>query len=181
MTKETPKKKTVNKKWVKKWPQKTYNRDAMKLEYFLSPEMSIGKRLQENHNLFKRKNWNLDKKTRWRYWEKIRRIKEISNKIQDDIQDDMLRQLWTSKKNILKGVMKVSEMMAMKVFSEAKANEKEVKAWGKIKIPSLDASDMEKYWKMIKVELREPTTVSKSDIVTNDAWSIDEDDLENDY
>jgi hypothetical protein len=89
--------------------------------------------------------------------------------------------LWTSKKNILKAVMKLSEMMAIKVFSEAKANEKEVKAWGKIKIPSLDASDMEKYWKMIKVELREPTTVSKSDIVTNDAWSIDEDDLENDY
>ena len=64
MTKETPKKKTVNKKWVKKWPQKTYNRDAMKLEYFLSPEISIGKRLQENHNLVKRENWNLDKKTR---------------------------------------------------------------------------------------------------------------------
>lgn len=131
----------------------------MKLEYFLSPTLSISERLMDNYKIDRQNHWSAEKATNWRQTEKTQRIKEISEKIEENILDKQIKNLATSKGNILKAVMKLSELVAKDIIE--KWNVRTLK----------NSSDIERVWKIIKTELNEPTQVSRNEHTGKD-WEV---------
>ena len=160
---------------------KNFDYNALKLEYFMSdiPEVKrfwIGKGLKYNTQV--------GEHTRGRGKEKQKRLDDITAKALERKKKEIAKKLEIPVEDLFKTKKQAIELMKTKLKQYMK----------KVEIDELDApinmKDVEKIWKMTKVELWEPTIVAQNtgtiDANLNTSWPLvqivrDGEDLPDDY
>lgn len=140
----------------------TYDRQALKLEFFQSDIDEVKVFMETKYGQWKR-NWTMNKNTRGRSKEKQEYKDKILQQVLERRAKEEAKNLEIPVDKLMKAKKAVIWLFMQKV--EKKLSQKE---------PNINVKEFDKILKIIKTELGEPTNISKTD-ATIKTEPIDED------
>lgn len=137
---------------------KKYDYHALKLEYFMSEISEVNGFFIDKGLTF---NSRVREITKWRSKEKQKRLDDITAKALERKKNEIAKKLEIPVEDLFKTKKQAIELMKVKLNQYVK------KANADPEDAPINMKDLEKIWKMTKVELWEPTIVAQNN------WTID--------
>lgn len=146
---------------------KKYDYNALKLEYFMSEIPEVSRFFQDKGLTF---NSRVREIVTWRSKEKQKRLDDITAKALERKKNEIAKKLEIPVEDLFKTKKQTIELMKVKLnqyLKKVNADPEEA---------PINMKDLEKIWKMTKVELWEPTIVAQNtgtiDANLNTSWPL---------